>query len=47
MQEYTVPELRVEVVSPSYLAVNHSGMVLYAVSEPVDDSHGLITAFAI
>lgn len=47
MQECSTPELLAEVVSPSYLTVNHSGTVLYAVSEPTDDSHGLITAFAI
>ena len=45
--EFTAPELFAEAVSPTYLAANRKGTVLYAASEPTDGSRGRITAYTI
>lgn len=45
--ECTDPELLAEMVSPSYLLMNNSRTVLYAVSEPTDESRGSVAAFAV
>ena len=45
--ESTTPELLADMVSPTYLLMNHSKTVLYAVSEPTDESHGAVAAFAV
>lgn len=45
--EHTIPLLLAEMISPSYLLMNNSKSILYAVSEPTDGSHGAIAAFAI
>lgn len=46
-EECTSPELLANMVSPTYLLMNHSKTVLYAVSEPSDGSHGAVAAFAV
>jgi 6-phosphogluconolactonase len=45
--EFTAPELLAETVSPTYLALNHKGTVLYTASEPTDSSRGLVAAYSI
>jgi len=45
--EHTAPRLIAEMVSPSYLTMNNSRSILYAVSEPTDGSKGAIAAFTV
>ena len=45
--KHTVPQLMAEMISPSYLLMNNSKSILYAVSEPTDGNNGSIAAFAV
>ncbi len=45
--EHTAPQLMADMISPSYLIMNNSKRILYAVSEPTDGSNGSIAAFAV
>ncbi len=40
-------ELLADMVSPTYLTLNHQKTVLYAVSEPTDGSNGAVTSYKI